>query len=180
MYVCMCGNGSPRTRTHRSTCCGLKVLTRYTYFTRTYIYSTTTVQHHSHHQFSTTILNLVLHHHHTHHQHPDGWTAVRAPRGDLCASGGPIPHQKKKNQRGPGAAPPQHAQFFDSQAAPWRFCFPPNQRQSSTCRFMRKSKKQTSTGPVPRRRSTRNFLIPSPAAFFFSSPSATYATGPLC
>ena len=78
----------------------------------------------------------------------------------------------QKNQRGPGAAPPQHEQFF-----------PPNQRQSSTCRFMRKrrpdsasSKKRTRTGPVPRRRSTRNVLIPRPAAVLFSPPSATYAT----
>jgi hypothetical protein len=38
----------------------------------------------------------------------------RAPRVDLCASGGPIPRHQK-NTRGPGAAAPQHAKFFDSQ-----------------------------------------------------------------
>jgi hypothetical protein len=31
------------------------------------------------------------------------------------------------------------------------------------------SKKRTSVAPVPRRRSTSNFLIPSPVAFLFSS-----------
>jgi hypothetical protein len=54
-------------------------------------------------------------------------TAVRAPRVDLCAISKRRPDSassKKENRRGPGAAPPQHEQFFDSQPRGFFVFFP--------------------------------------------------------
>jgi hypothetical protein len=90
-----------------------------------------------------------------------GWTAVRAPRVDLCASGGPIPHP---NFEASGAGRPRR------RSTPTCRRFLHTRRPSPPSNF------EASGVGRPRRRSTSNFLIPSPAAFFFSSPSATPGT----
>jgi hypothetical protein len=90
-----------------------------------------------------------------------GWTVVHAPRVDLCASGGPIPHP---NFEASGAGRPH------------RRSNPTRRRFLHTRRPFPPSNFEASGADRPHRRSTRNFLIPSPVAFFFSSPSVTYAT----